>query len=124
MRRERIIWIITALIVAGIGFYGGQIIGSRTSTQNRARAAQQFFSQRGGQAGGPGGGVAGTVTAVSGNTVTLTTRNNQTVTVQLGANGTVRKQVNGQLSDVTTGEQIVAIGTQNGDTFQATSIQI
>jgi hypothetical protein len=36
----------------------------------------------------------------------------------------VRKQVDGQISDITAGEQIVAMGTQNGDTFQATSIQI
>jgi len=36
----------------------------------------------------------------------------------------VRKQVDGQLSDITPGTQVVAIGTQNGDTFQATSIQI
>jgi hypothetical protein len=44
--------------------------------------------------------------------------------VPLAANGTVRKQVDGQLSDITIGAQVVAIGTQNGDTFQATSIQI
>jgi hypothetical protein len=64
------------------------------------------------------------VSDVSGNTITITTRNGQTMKVQLAANGTVRKQVDGQPSDITTGEQIVAFGTQNGDTFQATSIQI
>jgi hypothetical protein len=64
------------------------------------------------------------VSAVDGNTITLNTRNGQTMKVQLAADGTVRKQVDGQLSDITTGEQIVATGTQNGDTFQATSIQI
>jgi len=36
----------------------------------------------------------------------------------------VRKQVDGQISDITKGQQIVAIGTQSGDTFQANSIQI
>jgi hypothetical protein len=44
--------------------------------------------------------------------------------VQLAADGKVRKQVDGQLSDVTVGAQVVAIGTQSGDTFQATSIQL
>ena len=135
MLRERIVWIVALLVVAGLGFYSGQTIGVRTGEQNRATAAQGFFNQRGGgQAGGQGGGQAGggfrgggatgMVSAVSGNTITITTRNGQTMKVELAANGTVRKQVDGQLSDVTTGEQIVAIGTQSGDTFQATSIQI
>src|SRR5690242_118790 len=137
MLRERIVWIVALLVVAGAGFYSGQIIGSRASAQNRAQAAQQFFNQRGGGQGGQGGqgtgqgtggfrggGMAGTVSDVSGNTITITTRNGQTMKIQLASDGTVRKQVNGQLSDITKGEQIVAIGTQNGDTFQATSIQI
>jgi len=68
--------------------------------------------------------MAGTVSEVSGNTITITTRNGQTAKVQLADNGTVRKQVDGQLSDIKQGDQIVAVGTQNGDTFQATNIQI
>ncbi len=36
-----------------------------------------------------------------------------------GVGRAVRKQVDGQLSDIKAGEQIVAFGTQNGDTFQA-----
>ena len=57
-------------------------------------------------------------------TVTITTRNGQTATVQLATGGTVYKQVDGQLSDIKPGEQIVAFGTQNGNTFQASTIQI
>ena len=143
MSRERIIWIVALLVVAGAGFYSGQIIGAQNGERNRAQAAQQFFGQRGGgqgggQFGGGGGqgggqngggfgrgnGVAGMVSAVSGDTITVTTRNGQTTKIQLAADGTVRKQVNGQLSDITPGEQIVAFGTQNGETFQATSIQV
>src|SRR4051812_29479538 len=140
MLRERIVWIVALLVVAGAGFYSGDIVGGRAAASNRAAAAAGFFSQRGGggqggaqgngqgggQAGGGfrGGGATGMVSAVDGNTITITTRNGQTMKVELAANGTVRKQVDGQLSDITTGEQIVAIGTQNGDTFQATSIQI
>ena len=134
MRLERIIWIVALVLVAGAGFYSGQIVGTRTGEQNRATAAQQFFSQRGGQAGqgagqaGQGGfnrgGVAGTVSSVSGNTITITTRGGQTLKIELAADGKVRKQVDGQLSDITAGEQIVATGAQSGDTFQATSIQV
>jgi len=135
MRVERIIWIVALLVVGGVGFYSGQIIGDRLAAQNRALAAQQFFSQRGGtgqngqggQGGafrGNGGGAAGTVSEVSGNTISITTRNGQTMKVQLAADGTVRKQVDGQLSDIKQGDQIIATGTQNGDTFEANSIQI
>ena len=136
MFRERIVWIVALLVIAGAGFYSGQIIGGRAAAADRAQAAQGFFSQRGGggQGGGQGGGLAGggfrgggaagTVSEVSGDTITITTRNGQTMKVQLAADGTVRKQVDGQLSDITVGTQVVAMGTQNGDTFQATSIQI
>ena len=140
MLRERIVWMVALLLVAGLSFYGGQVTGVRAGEQNRAQAAQLFFGQRGGQgdghggqggdqgaggfSGGNGGGVAGTVSNVSGNTITITTRNGQTMQVQLAANGTVRKQVDGQLSDITLGQQIVAVGTQSGDTFQATNIRI
>jgi len=138
MRLERIIWIVALLVVGGAGFYSGQIIGGRQAAQNRALAAQQFFNQRGGtgqggqggqngQGGafrGNGGGAAGTVSDISGNTITIMSRNGQTVKVQLAANGSVRKQVDGQLSDIKQGDQIVAIGAQNGDTFEANSIQI
>jgi hypothetical protein len=138
MLRERIVWIVALLVVAGAGFYSGDIVGARAAASNRAAAAAGFFSQRGGngqgggQAGGNGqagggfrgGGAVGMVSEVSGNTITITTRNGQTMKVELAANGTVRKQVDGQLSDITVGEQVVATGTQNGDTFQATSIQV
>jgi hypothetical protein len=137
MRMERIIWIVALLVVGGVGFYSGQLIGGRLAAQNRAQAAQQFFSQRGGTGqdgqggqGGQGGAfrgngsTAGTVSDVSGNTITITTRNGQTMKLQLAADGTVRKQVDGQLSDIKQGDQIVATGTQNGDTFEANSIQI
>ncbi|HJZ48962.1 MAG TPA: hypothetical protein VKE41_17420 [Roseiflexaceae bacterium] len=139
MLRERIVWIVALLLVAGLGFYSGQTVGVRAGEQNRAQAAQGFFNQRGGQGGGQGagqgggqgggfrgqgGGLAGTISAVSGNTITITTRNGQSMKVALAADGKVRKQVDGQLSDLTVGEQVVAIGAQSGDTFQATSIQV
>lgn len=140
MLRERIVWIVALLLVGGVAFFSGQTIGVRAGEQNRALAGQQFLSQRGGPAGGQaggqaggaggfarggnGGGTAGMVSDVSGNTITITTRANQTLKIQLAANGTVRKQVDGQLSDIKAGDQIVAIGAQSGDIFQATSIQL
>lgn len=141
MLRERIIWIVALLVVGGLGFYSGQQVGLREGEQNRAQAAQRFFGQRGGQGGagdvtqgGQGGGFGqggargrglnGTVSAVSGDTISLTTRDNQTVTVKLAAGAMVRKQVDAQLADVKQGEQVVAFGSQNGATFEASAIQI
>ena len=68
--------------------------------------------------------VRGTVEKLEGNVMTVKARNGQTMKVQLAANGMVRKQVDGQLSDIKQGDQIVAVGSQNGDTLQATNIQI
>ena len=132
MLRERIIWIVALLVVGGLAFYGGRTLGIQAGQQSRAQAAQQFFGQRGGGQGGFRGGngaggmsgMAGTVTNVSGNTITLTTRDGQTATVQLAPNATIRKQVDGQTSDIQNGQQIVAFGTQNGDSFQAMTVQI
>ena len=46
------------------------------------------------------------------------------MTINLAASTTVRKLADGQISDIKQGEQITAFGTQNGDAFDATSIQI
>jgi preprotein translocase subunit YajC len=75
-------------------------------------------------AGGRGRGLNGTVASVSGDTISLTTRDNQTVTVKLASGATVRKQVDAQLSDIKQGEQVIAFGAQNGNTFEASSIQV
>jgi len=113
MSRERIMWIVALLVVAGIGFYGGQMFGGRGGVF-------------GGAAGRGGGGstTVGTVSAVAGNIVTITTRTGQTMQVQLDANSALRKQSDAQISDITTGEQIVVTGTTNGTTIQATNVQI
>lgn len=140
MLRERIVWIVALLLVGGAGYYTGNMLGVRAGEQNRAAAAQQFFASRGGgqnggQAGAQGGfggfggagrgnRVVGTVSAVDGNTITLTGQNGTATKVQLASGGAIRKQVDGQIGDVTSGEQVVATGTLNGDTFQATSIQV
>src|SRR5258706_6737883 len=113
MLRERIVWIVALVVVAGAGFYSGQSIGGRAAAADRAQAAQGFFSQRGGgqgagQAGGQGGGqagggfrgggAAGMVGEVLGNTITNTTCKGQTMKVQLAADGTLGKQVARHLS--------------------------
>ncbi len=135
MGKERIVWIVALLVVAGAAFYGGQQFGVMRGRQERAQAASTFFGGRGGQGGNfqggqgtaggfAGRGVNGTVSAVSGDSITITARDGSTVTVQLAQGGVVRKQTEGQLSDIKTGDVITAIGTRNGDTIAASAIQI
>jgi hypothetical protein len=135
MLRERIVWIVALLVVAGAGFYGGQQYGMVLGRQERANAANAFFNGRAGQGGqggnfrgGQGGfagrGLNGTVSAVNGSTITLTARDGSNVQVQLAQNGAVRKQVDGQLADIKAGDRVTAIGTQNGNTFEASLIQV
>ncbi|HEU5086912.1 MAG TPA: hypothetical protein VFT99_05685 [Roseiflexaceae bacterium] len=127
MGKERIVWIVALLVVAGAAFYGGQQFGVMRGRQERAQAASTFFGGRGGQAtagGFAGRGVNGTVSAISGNSITITARDGSTVTVQLAQGGVVRKQTEGQLSDIKTGDVVTAIGTRNGDTITASAIQI
>lgn len=135
---ERIVWVVAVALVGGAAFFGGRQVGFDAGQQSRAQAAQRFFNERGGQGGGgvpgqpgqgapglPGGqGVTGLVERVEGDRIVIATPNGTSVTVHLAANVQVRKQVDGQLSDVTVGERIVAIGTRNGDTVEATAVQI
>jgi hypothetical protein len=114
MARERIMWLVVVLVVAGIGFYGGQTLGGRGG----------LFGGAAGRNGGGGTATVGTVSAVAGNIVTITTRTGQTMQVQLDANSALRKQSDAQISDITTGEQIVVTGSVSGTTIQATNVQI
>ncbi len=55
MMRERIIWAVALVVVAGIGFFGGERVGVNLGQQERSQAAAQFFANRGGGPGGQGG---------------------------------------------------------------------
>jgi hypothetical protein len=142
---ERIAWIIAVVLVSGAAFYAGQQIGFKDGQQSRMQAAQQFFAQRGGgqananQSGGqsgeqpgdqPTGGFAGQevargqVESVDGTTIMLSTPDGARQTLEVTDNVMVRRQVEGSISDIKPGEQITAFGTRDGETFQATTVQI
>ncbi|GAB4204181.1 MAG: hypothetical protein OHK0022_29090 [Roseiflexaceae bacterium] len=140
MRWERLIWLVALVAVGAVGFFGGQTAGIQTGREQRAAAQDQFFGQRGGaggqgarqgQGGAPGqgglragGALIGTVSAVAGDRITVSTRDGRTVELQIAADGQVRKVVEGKAADIAQGEQITAFGTQSGEVFQASSVQI
>jgi hypothetical protein len=132
MNQERIMWVVAVLLVGAAAFFGGRQLGVVAGQESRSAAAAGFFAQRGGQGGqggqgfggGRGQGVSGMVASVDGTTVSLTLNDGSTVKVSLAADGVVRHQVDGTIADVKVGERVVAIGTQSGDTFAATAIQV
>jgi hypothetical protein len=126
MKQERILWVVAVLLVGVAAFFGGRQMGVVAGQESRSAAQQQFFAQRGGNGQGGGGrgqGVSGTVEAIDGNTLSVKLNDGSTVKVALADKGVVRKQVEGTLADIKVGERVIALGTQNGDTFSASSIQ-
>ncbi|HYO50907.1 MAG TPA: hypothetical protein VEW94_13735 [Chloroflexia bacterium] len=66
----------------------------------------------------------GTVEKVDGNQITLKTREGDTLTVQLSDYTRLQKQAEIKASGINAGDTLTAIGTQNGDVFEATTVQI
>ncbi len=132
--RERLAWINLVVIAAGGGFYAGRQNGMQAGQAQAQQVANRFFAARGGGAGAGGQGnrngnfqaqnLVGTVDRVNGQTITVKARDNSTATIQLNADATIRKTVNGQVSDIHTGDTVIANGTRNGNVFQATSVPI
>ena len=114
-------------------------------------ARKQFLSERGGgtpqagqgvtntvgsgAGGGPqmffgpdgAGGAFGTVESVDSANGTITVKNpmdSTTTKVHLASGGKVYRQVDAQASDLTVGANIVAVGTQDGDTLNVDMVQI
>lgn len=140
--RERVIWVVIVVIAATSGFFVGRQNGISIGEQNVQQAAAQFGADRGGffagnrgANGGAGGtgqngpgrrgqNLIGTVATLDGQSIVIQTPAGEQMTIQLQTNATIRKQVDGTMSDIHTGDRIVALGTLNGSVFQATSVQI
>ena len=74
--------------------------------------------------GGPGGGfTAGQIASIDGSTVTVTTRAGSTVKVTTDASTTVQVTKQIALSDLAVGDTVRVVGTVDGSTVAAQSIQ-
>ncbi len=78
--------------------------------------------------GGPGAGstmpVTGTVETIEDQRIVLKDKDGASTTVQLAEGAKIQKQAEASLADLTAGTFIFATGTQDGDIYQATQIQI
>ncbi len=132
---------LSAIAVIGMGLLlagcGDQAASGSTSGQDAAKNA--FLAERGGNgtpgatgsgtpvAGGQGGrppGLFGTVEKIDGNNITVKSQDGTESVVQLGSGATIGKQSDAQASDIKEGETVSAVGTKNGDTLDARTVQI
>ena len=78
--------------------------------------------------GGPGGGsampVTGTVETIDGQRIVLKDKDGASTSVQLADGAEIQKQTEVSPAELTAGMLIFATGTQEGDIYQATQVQI
>lgn len=69
-------------------------------------------------------GVSGTVTAINGSTITVKAADGTITTVEVGTSTQIENQQTITLAAVKAGDTVRATGTQNGDIFEATALQV
>jgi hypothetical protein len=95
------------------------------STPSRTPGMDSSGNFTGFSNGDAGRGTMGTLTNVNGNTLILTTMQNTQVTVTISDTTTIQKTIDGTAADLTTGESLVVMGSQNTDgSITARSISI
>jgi preprotein translocase subunit YajC len=127
--------VLAMVLLAGCG---DQTASGSTGSQDAAKSA--FLAERGGNGtpgvnasgtpipGGQGGrapGIFGTVAKVDGDKITVKSQADGTESVvQLASGATIHKQSEAQASDIKEDETVTAIGTKNGDTVEAQTVEI
>ncbi len=128
-----VITIIVALVVGAAAFYGGmQYQKSQRGNVTFGTAGQgrqfggQFGSRNGGGAGGAGfRPVVGEIISSDATSMTVKSPDGSSKIVLLSSKTTINKSAAGSVSDLKTGEQVAAFGTQNSDgSLTAQSVQL
>ena len=117
---------------AGDGTFGGPVFIDRPSGQATGGPPVTGEAVDGGGdkviIGGPGAGSAmpmtGTVETVEDQRIVLKDKDGASTTVQLAEGTKIQKQAEAALAELTAGTFIFATGTQDGDIYQATQVQI
>jgi hypothetical protein len=128
-RKSRWIVVTAAATCAVIGL-SVDVATSRSSTGANPVAATGLAGGSGGGApnarSGPAeGGASGTVATLTPSGFTMTTSAGQTVTVEEGSSTTYQNGTNSaSADDITTGENVLALGMTNGTTITATEVVV
>jgi hypothetical protein len=130
-------WIVAAIAVLSLGVVLAGCGTPTASGSSQDAAKDQFLAERGGNAtpgatssgtpvaGGRAPGVFGTVQSVEAGSITVKSMVDGSETVvQLADGGKVYKQTQAQVSDIKQDETVTAIGTKQGDTVSAQTVEI
>lgn len=126
-------------VTGGAGFGGGQ--GRARGVNGTPGTGRQFNgtpgtgrqfngtpgpqgTPRAGFNGGGFNGVSGAVTAINGSTLTVKATDGTTATVEVDTSTQIENQQTITLAAVKAGDTVRATGTQNGDIFEATALQV
>src|SRR3990167_3438151 len=122
MNNKAIISLVVAVIVGGLGFYGGTIYANKGSAvQTSGRGG---VGAAGGRAGGfaaglgarnGGGFIAGDVISKDATSVTIKFRDGGSKIIFYSASTTVGKMTTGSMDDVSQGTNVTVMGTTNQD---------
>lgn len=119
-KNNLIITIIVAVLVGGLGFYGGTLYQKNKQgnlaggRMNRGFAPQQGGAARQGNALGTRP-VSGEITNIDNESITIGTQNNGSKLVIFSDSTKINKMSEGTKSDLATGIQITVMGTENSD---------
>ncbi len=132
MQKQVIITIVIAVVVGGVGFFGGmqyekKAVASQPQQQRGAGGNGAFGGRRNG-AGGPGANgsfVTGEILSKDDKSITVKTRDGSSKIVFYSGTTTIGKSTEGSATDLATGKQVTINGTANSDgSVTAQMIQI
>lgn len=126
---KKIMMIVVAVVLVGVGFYGGMLYG-----QSKIPATNQGF-RTGNFSGGPngmrgagraGGGTAfGQILSIDTTGVTVKLQDGSSKIILISGSTPIMKEVSGTSTDLVVGKQISVRGTANTDgSITANSVQL
>jgi cytochrome c-type biogenesis protein CcmE len=120
--------VIVAIVVGGIGFYGGMVYGKNSASSAPVAGNQNFAAALRNRAGGQanGGLVTGEIIAKDDKSITVKTADGGSKIVFVSdQTSKVTKTTTGSLSDLIIGQNVVVSGSSNQDgSVTAQSVQL
>ena len=118
--------VLTAVLIAAIGFLGGVLIqkGSEggDSASGLPGGLPSFLKEKGGNGSSSGTAVSGTVSSVNGRTIYVKDSEGATVAVRAQDGSKVSRDSNVSVKKIHPGDSVVVQGAKHGATVKASSI--